>query len=354
MKIYFASYSTDDTLSYPAACILQGLSLQENISLYTNFTHQIKVRTDSNLSNLTSPSLSGLSFIERQFDSSLQAVIIDDNTPFGLSNHAPELLNQLVEIRKSYPVIVLSRQNILDNSHYPEVFDNIFVANLFEDLSRYPQYHILPLGLSFDLIHESKVRLASTGLPRRSGFLSSLHTTHPSSVRQALNLGFESIFQKHFSINRSSSTGKDYLTELITSGATLVYGGEFRSYRNHPPKVVGGQRSLESNDIKVGIGQWDSLFFWEACAFGCVPITLDFQHHSFSLPSPFIPWEHYVPIHLEDPLGTIFSLRSRVAQDPDYLDWVGSCAREFAINNYGPMQASKRILDAISNQALHR
>jgi hypothetical protein len=346
MNIHFVSYSVDNSINCVAAALLQGLCLNKDLNVSTNFSHDVRVASNASIGT---PTLSGLSFAQLSFKESDEVLIVDDNTPHGIPSHAPELLSQLVAIRKSRPVVILSHQDASNFVTYPEVFDLVYIAHHTTLFSKNLKYRPLPIGLPFEIIHESEARLSAMTKPKRSGIIHNFGRTLSQGVRQALAFGLVPLLEKHFKVTRSTSRGNDYIQELISHEAILAYGGDFvwelqSSYGHERTSYFSG---IQRGDVAVV--RWDSWRFWEACAFGCVPITLNFERYGLTLPEPFIPWKHYIPVCFDDPLGSIFTLRKRIAEEPNYFEAVGQSAREFSIKHYGPSQLASRILDAISS-----
>jgi hypothetical protein len=87
--------------------------------------------------------------------------------------------------------------------------------------------------------------------------------------------------------------------------------------------------------------RWDSWRWWESLAAGCLTFHLDFERYGFHLPVMPRAWEHYVPIDLADPKGTVDRL---MAERPRWAA-IAASGRTWARTHYGPEAVARRFLD---------
>jgi hypothetical protein len=86
--------------------------------------------------------------------------------------------------------------------------------------------------------------------------------------------------------------------------------------------------------------RWDSWRFWESLAAGCLTFHLDFEKYGFLLPEMPMPWKHYIPIDMADPVGSVerfMDSRSRWSE-------IAHGGREWALKHYSPTACARRLL----------
>ncbi|MBY0431318.1 MAG: glycosyltransferase, partial [Rhodospirillales bacterium] len=104
-------------------------------------------------------------------------------------------------------------------------------------------------------------------------------------------------------------------------------------------------QSLISHHITAGpvVDRWDSWRFWESLAAGCATVHLDFQKYGFLLPEMPRPFQHYLPIDLENPSEIVCFLRDQ----PEKLAEIASAGRDFALQYYSPDRVAARFLSLV-------
>jgi len=162
-------------------------------------------------------------------------------------------------------------------------------------------------------------------------------------VRNFLDLSFVPLLEKYIPIDRAISS--DHLERLVSSTGCLAYGGSIL------PDMLPNdyfKKSSAYREFSKGVDflapsaivRWDSWRLWESLAAGCLTFHLDFEKYGFKLPEMPIPWKHYIPIDLEDMVGTVarfMDSRSRWAD-------ISQNGRTWARENYCPVACAKRLL----------
>lgn len=87
----------------------------------------------------------------------------------------------------------------------------------------------------------------------------------------------------------------------------------------------------------------DSFRFWESLACGTLPLQVDFEQYGLKLPEQPRPFEHYLPVRLDDIAGSSARINRILGRVPEF----GAEARDWAVSNYSPVAAAKRFLSLL-------
>lgn len=186
---------------------------------------------------------------------------------------------------------------------------------------------------------------------RKNVIIRNFRPSGNQEVRNALDLMLLDHLQDHFTIDREINANHN--ERLLSSLGCLAYGGSFSDDLTKNPYFA-AQPSVKSvfDQITfrqpVAIVRWDSWRWWESLAAGCLTFHLDFDKYGFALPVMPKAWEHYIPIDLADPKGTVDRL---MAERPR---WAGIAAngRQWARTHYSCEAAARRLLDYVEHNVL--
>jgi hypothetical protein len=98
---------------------------------------------------------------------------------------------------------------------------------------------------------------------------------------------------------------------------------------------------FDSRPLRVISG--DSFRFWESLACGTMPMQVDFEHYGLRLPVQPTPYEHYLPVMLDDVESSSLRIKQLIPDMPH----LAPAARDWALENYRPIAAAKRMLAAL-------
>jgi hypothetical protein len=179
---------------------------------------------------------------------------------------------------------------------------------------------------------------------RQFGVLRNFRPSNNQDVRNFMDLSFVECLEKYMPIDRT--IGDDHFDRLLNKTACLAYGGAVIA--DMLPNGYFAQNESykylrERSDFKqpLAVLRWDSWRFWESLAAGCLTFQLDFEKYGFLLPEMPVAWEHYIPIDMADPVGSVnrfMDSRSRWAE-------IAHGGREWALNHYSPMACALRLLE---------
>jgi hypothetical protein len=149
---------------------------------------------------------------------------------------------------------------------------------------------------------------------------------------------------------------RSYYERLKNSQAVACFCGEMippMPFRNPEGYLAGGNKAKLRRMFYEMLGkldprpprsvQWDSFRFWEALVAGCVAFNIDFERYGVVLPVMPENWKHYIGVNLEKVDETIERLKS----DEGCLERIAAVGRKWAMENYGPGKAAKRLLEEI-------
>jgi hypothetical protein len=116
-----------------------------------------------------------------------------------------------------------------------------------------------------------------------------------------------------------------------------VGGGKARLRRRFYELV----QRVDSRPLRVISG--DSFRFWESLACGTVPMQVDFEHYGLKLPVQPEPYEHYLPVRLDDIGGSCVSIKREISRLPA----LAATGRAWALRNYCPSAVARRLLESL-------
>jgi hypothetical protein len=221
----------------------------------------------------------------------------------------------------------------------------------YKNEKRYP----LPFGISQELVNFTD-DLVSKKNKRIKKLASNFTPTDRQSVRAMLALALVPKLEAVFKIDKNRYDQKGYIENLNESLAVLSYCGEFIQdiyasdfYRSR----FAGMKFTESPIFELfsheaAIARWDSWRFYESLASASLPIQLDFSKYGFELPKIPTPFEHYIPIDLEE-LGDLPKFLSEKYEDNAiFFEQKGVQARDWAIEQFGPAGMAKYIQNVVT------
>jgi hypothetical protein len=203
-------------------------------------------------------------------------------------------------------------------------------------------------GLSNEILAASSAPLPFD--QRQEVVIRNFRPSGNQAVRNVLDLALVGHLARHLAIDRTVDA--DHLPRLGRSLGCLAYGGYFdespllnEDLARDP--AVKNFYELVTYVHPTVILRWDSWRFWESLASGCLTFHLDFEKYGFDLPVLPRAWEHYVPIDLADPVGTVEALmaqRSRWAE-------IAAHGRDWARTQYSPEAVARRLLEHLASEA---
>jgi len=178
---------------------------------------------------------------------------------------------------------------------------------------------------------------------RRLGVLRNFRPSGNQDVRNFLDLSFVEVLEKYLPVDRS--IGADHFERLLGATACLAYGGAITVDQSSNPYFAQNENYkyvFERSEHKcpLVVMRWDSWRFWESLAAGCLTFQLDFEKYGFLLPEMPVAWEHYIPIDMADPVGSVerfMDSRSRWSE-------IAHGGREWALKHYSPTACARRLL----------
>ena len=94
----------------------------------------------------------------------------------------------------------------------------------------------------------------------------------------------------------------------------------------------------------IGLFQWESFKLWESFAVGCAVIMPELERYGLELPIMPTPWEHYVPLRLDNK-SSLDGLSARLQTMPrSELRAIGDRGRSWALDNYCPECWARRLI----------
>lgn len=235
----------------------------------------------------------------------------------------------------------------------------VFSANHSTHAHKRGKQFPFSLGVSADLLAIIEER-SLLGRQRNGSIIRSFRPSGNQNVRDALDLTLVSRLSRFFAVDRSFGSGLDsYLDRMSSASAVLAYGGQFvydyfdsNGEEGLEPTIEISPRETKQFRFHhfrgpVEILRWDGWRYYEACAFGCCPLQLDFDKYGFALPKPPIPWREYIPIDLEEVSFLPLRLANEIGNNPDLFASIGSAARQWLLDNASPVSLARFTLDTI-------
>jgi hypothetical protein len=263
------------------------------------------------------------------------------------------------------PVIFFNMNDNCTLMDYPPQWI-VFSANHSKHAQKAGRQFPFSLGVSADLLAVIEERSLLTR-PRNGKILRNFRPSGNQNVRDVLDLALVPRLSKFFTVDRSFGSGlESYLDSISSSSAILAYGGQlvFDYFESDADTVAEKGAQPSPRETKhcsfqhfrgpVEILRWDGWRFYEACAFGCCPLQLDFEKYGFSLPKPPIPWKEYIPIDLEEVSFLPLRLANEISNRPDLFSSIGSAAQQWLLENASPVSLARFVLETIVEEANSR
>ncbi|MBF0159302.1 MAG: hypothetical protein HQL58_07230 [Magnetococcales bacterium] len=142
---------------------------------------------------------------------------------------------------------------------------------------------------------------------------------------------------------------QDHFDKLKQYQACLAYGGHFfpNLARSNCFKDYGPFKHYTFLQDPVVL-RWDSFRFWESLAAGCLTLHLDFDRYGFLLPQMPVAWQHYLPVDLSDPKGSVAAI---IDQQHRLAD-IAAAGQQWALTHYRPQAVAQRLIDLVMTQCL--
>lgn len=221
--------------------------------------------------------------------------IIDVTHGFGPYEELIKYLN-----KKSFFII-----NMADSANFQD-----FPAGFKVATAHYNKYAVregkffpMPFGLSVDIINlSSSFNLVDN---RRPKIIQNFKPSLSQGVRNFLAVSLEKRLESLDLMSYEYFAGRDYAESLARTMFICAYGGEI--YRDLNRARLYGDNSFESNQTykfkrlteEYVVLRWDSWRFYEAMAFGCLPIQLNLEDYGMKVNVP-ISLGDYIPINLRN------------------------------------------------------
>ncbi|MEX2217374.1 MAG: glycosyltransferase [Phycisphaerales bacterium] len=216
-------------------------------------------------------------------------------------------------------------------------------------------------GLSDERIAAAEAARASQPPRSRSGLVEDSGSGRPTllcnfrpsgaqGVRNALELVLIPHLERHFEIDRRiGADPADHFARLAAAAGCLAYGGDFAANLARNPELawnpgVASTHGAARWSRESAVVRWDSWRFWESLAAGCLTLHLDLDRYGCHLPEMPRPWEHYIPIDLADPGGTVERLMAERPRWPA----IAEAGRAWAVEQYSPGAVTERFLRIVT------
>jgi hypothetical protein len=201
-------------------------------------------------------------------------------------------------------------------------------------------------GISSEILEKTKNPPSFKN--RRSIALRNFRPSTNQDVRNYLDLSFVEALEKRMPIDREISD--DHFQRLTEYSVCLAYGGAVLVDRSKNPYFANNPEYQTLSKTReflqpLVIVRWDSWRFWESLAAGCLTLHLDFEKYGFLLPEMPVPWKHYIPIDMADPVGSV----EKLMECKPRWEEIACTGRDWAIAHYGPEAVARRLLSTYAS-----
>lgn len=151
----------------------------------------------------------------------------------------------------------------------------------------------------------------------------------------------------------------DYYKQLCEAQCVACFCGDFAPGLPRDPSVllVGGNKArllrlfyfILSRVLHISdrIIQWDSWRFWETLMSGSVAIHANLEKYGVDIPVMPVNWKHYIGLDFDN---IDRDINRFLALDQEQLSRIGTCGREWALDNYSPSASAIRFLATIKSE----
>lgn len=267
-------------------------------------------------------------------------IVIDETRQLsGLEDIGESFFSSLCARQDKNRLVLIYSQDDANFVRFPEDLTS-FVTHQIQGFSKSPWSHPVPFGFTLEGFKEASMRRGGKRLAGR--VIQNFNPTYSQSVRETVVLAMSSIELPGLMIDESHCHGSSYSEQLSTSGFCLAVGGVYHwpktDYSYLVKSLSERSKLLETfpdRARRIGVLRWDSFRFWEAMAFGCIPIHLDFDLYGFHLPEKPLPWVHYVPLDLSN-ISRSFEQISELAGSKEKMSYMSEAARIWAQEHLHP------------------
>jgi hypothetical protein len=249
------------------------------------------------------------------------------------------------------PVILFNMNDNCTLASYPDTWI-VFTANHSHHASMSGRHFPFQLGVSQDLLTLIEQQQLATR-PRDGSVLRNFRPSWNQNVRDMLDLAMVPALTRHFHVRRSlGGSLEQYLDGMSAASAVLAYGGQlvFDYFKDDAP-AQSVHCKFPRFKGPVEVMRWDGWRFYEACAFGCAPLQLDFTKYGFSLPAPPKAWQEYIPVDLEEISFLPQKLALEVRADPQFFARIGAGARQWLLREAAPEATARHVLATLARVA---
>lgn len=255
-----------------------------------------------------------------------------------------------IRLKENFRLALFYSNDDVNYLTFPESL-SVFLPHQLDGFSKNPRAHCVPWGFTAEGFALAG-RTENTDRKANSVIVN-FNPTYSQSVREAIVAAIEPKLASLFELDRRNLFNDDYAEQLKCSQFIIAVGGCF-----HWPKSDYSylRARMSERDIRldefpgrsrtVGITRWDSFRFWEAMAFGCLPIQLDFDKYGFMLPNMPAKWAHYIPLDLCNLTKTLDILGEFVS-DAELMGSISERAKKWAVNTAHPTVLFRYVSDRL-------
>lgn len=187
-----------------------------------------------------------------------------------------------------------------------------------------------------------------------SRIIVNFHPSYNQDIRESVLVALDSTDLSGLQLDTSHRFGEDYSQQLASSGFCLALGGAYYWPKSDHHFFLSqfDQRTLEHDTFpnrsrRIGTIRWDSFRFWEAMAFGCIPIQLNFDLYGLKLPRRPSPWVHYIPLDLSCIAHSFCRIRELLSEQ-EVLEGISNTIRNWAKKNVHPTVLYNYIISRLT------
>lgn len=338
-------YATTRKLGYIAAQVAQG-ALECGAQVFSNLVQPYTVDgRQCPPSSITS----GIQYLKKPNDSDILLIDETESVVAGgqdLSNFYSGLLS----LQNKYKIAIIYYQDDANAAKFPDELA-LFITHKSNNLDLNKRSFPIAFGFTsegfrsaraFPVLNKRAEKIVINFQPSENQFIRSLVLFHlyknPSLVPW---LDTRHLF------------GEAYSHQLTNSSFMLSVGGTMmqslighswleENFPEHP--LIRNFRSYPPSEIAVS--RWDSFRFWEAMAFGCIPIQLDFDFYELKTQVTPVGWKHYIPLRLHD-LDRTWERILRMT--PDQISEISTQAKDWSFENYHPVRTYDYVVRSIED-----
>jgi len=280
-------------------------------------------------------------------------IIIIDETRFlsGEADVGQTSLNYYSNLQKNFRTALIYSNDDVNQITFPTNIA-IFLPHQIKGFTKNPCAFPVPWGFTVEGFELAEAKIKSR--ERINNIIINFNPTHRQTVRESLMAAIETSVLKGLTFDKRQLFDSCYAEQLSEAKFILAVGGAYHwpksDYDYLRSRMTEREIWLEEFPLRtrtVGITRWDSFRFWEAIAFGCLPIQLDFEIYGFDLPIVPEKWLHYIPVDLAN-IAQSLSQLADFYSSPDLFNYCSTSAMAWAKTVAHPSCLFAYIVDKVN------